>query len=249
MNMAKRAANDDSENVAQKQKNTGKELLSYLVIIIVAFLLAQFWKNFISTKVEVISGSMKDSLQIGDRLIASKLPYIFGEPQRGDIVIFRFPDDETEVFIKRLIGLPGETIEIVDGYVYVDGVLLEEDYVKGSRVGDFGPYFVPEGEYFMLGDNRLHSGDSREWEDKYVSNDQLIGKGLFLYKPEFRKLYNDSAAEKPSNVVGIAVGGMALIVLTVILVLIWRKHSLTKAKRRSDTLQTEERKPEIRKFE
>lgn len=189
MNMAKRAANDDGDTAVQKQKNIVKEILSYVIIIVIAFLLAQFWKSFISTKVEVISGSMKDTLQIDDRLIASKLPYIFGEPQRGDIVIFKFPDDEEEVFIKRLIGLPGETIEIVNGYVYVDGVLLEEDYVRGEREGNFGPYLVPEGEYFMLGDNRLHSGDSREWNDKYVSKDQLIGKALFLYKPEFRKLY------------------------------------------------------------
>lgn len=178
------------DSSTQKQKNIIKEILSYIIIIVIAFLLAQFWKHFISTKVEVISGSMKDTLQIDDRLIASKLPYIFGEPERGDIVVFHFPDDESEVFIKRLIGLPGETIEIVDGYVYVDGVLLEETYVKGNREGNYGPYLVPEREYFMLGDNRLHSGDSREWNDKYVSKDQLIGKGLFLYKPEFRKLYD-----------------------------------------------------------
>lgn len=189
MNMAKRAADDDGDITVQKRNSIVKEILSYAVIIVIAFLFAMFWKHFIATKVEVISGSMKDTLQIDSRLIASKLPYIFGEPQRGDIVVFRFPDDESEVFIKRLIGLPGETIEIVDGYVYVDGVLLEEDYVKGEREGNYGPYEVPEGEYFMLGDNRLHSGDSREWDDKYVSMDQLIGKGLFLYKPEFRKLY------------------------------------------------------------
>lgn len=178
-----------SEQNGKGKKNLLKEILSYVIIIVLAFLLAQFWKQYISTKVEVISGSMKDTLQIGDRLIASKLPYVFGEPERGDIVVFYFPDDETEVFIKRLIGLPGETIEIIDGYVYVDGEVLDEDYVRGERSGNFGPYEVPEGEYFMLGDNRHFSGDSREWNDKYVSKDQLIGKGMFLYKPEFRKLY------------------------------------------------------------
>lgn len=189
MSKANHVDNNISEQNGKKKKNLLKEILSYVVIIALAFLLAQFWKQYISTKVEVISGSMKDTLQIGDRLIASKLPYVFGEPERGDIVVFYFPDDETEVFIKRLIGLPGETIEIIDGYVYVDGEVLDEDYVRGERSGDFGPYEVPDGEYFMLGDNRHFSGDSREWNDKYVSKDQLIGKGMFLYKPEFRKLY------------------------------------------------------------
>lgn len=191
MSVENQRVNEVTETGMKKEKNIVKEILSYVIIIALAFVLAHFWKQYISTKVEVISGSMKDTLQIDDRLIASKLPYVFGEPQRGDIVVFHFPDDESEVFIKRLIGLPGETIEIVDGYVYVDGVLLEEDYVKGNREGSFGPYEVPDGEYFMLGDNRLHSGDSREWNDKYVSKDQLIGKALFLYKPEFRKLYED----------------------------------------------------------
>lgn len=191
MSAENQRVNEVTETGMKKEKSIVKEILSYVIIIALAFVLAHFWKQYISTKVEVISGSMKDTLQIDDRLIASKLPYVFGEPQRGDIVVFHFPDDESEVFIKRLIGLPGETIEIVDGYVYVDGVLLEEDYVKGNREGSFGPYEVPDGEYFMLGDNRLHSGDSREWNDKYVSKDQLIGKALFLYKPEFRKLYED----------------------------------------------------------
>lgn len=188
MSTEKHTAKDDGENTTKK-RNIVKEVIIYGVVLLLALLLAQFWKNYVTTKVEVISGSMRDTLEVGDRLIASKLPYIFGEPKRGDIVVFRFPDDETEVYIKRLIGLPGEVIEIVDGYVYVDGVLLEEDYVRGNREGDYGPYEVPPGEYFMLGDNRLQSGDSREWNDKYVSKNQIIGKGMFLYKPEFRKLY------------------------------------------------------------
>lgn len=189
MNMAKRAANDDGDVAVQKRKTIMKEIISYLIIIVAAFLLAQFFKYFIAAKVTVISGSMMDTLKKGDCLISSKLPYVFGEPQRGDIVVFHFPDDEEQVFIKRLIGLPGETIEIVDGYVYVEGVLLEENYVRGERKGNYGPYLVPEGEYFMLGDNRLGSEDSRAWDDKYVSKRQLIGKAMFLYKPEFRDLY------------------------------------------------------------
>ncbi len=187
----KKAAKDtdgESDTLSGKQKII-KEILSYVIIIVLAVLIAGLWKNFITTKIEVISGSMKDTLQVDDRLIASKLPYIFGEVERGDIVVFHFPDDESQVYIKRLIGLPGETIEMIDGYVYIDGVLYEEDYVRGERRGNYGPYEVPEGEYFMLGDNRNQSGDSREWKDKYVSMDQIIGKALFRYKPNFEKLY------------------------------------------------------------
>lgn len=241
MNMANGAASDAEDTAVRKQKNVAKELLSYAVIIIIAFLLAQFWKTFISTKVEVISGSMKDTLQIDDRLIASKLPYIFGKPQRGDIVIFRFPDDETEVFIKRLIGLPGETVEIVDGYVYIDGVLLEEDYVKGERKGNYGPYLVPEGEYFMLGDNRLHSGDSREWNDKYVSYDQLIGKGLFLYKPEFRKLYGDTAGGQQNSIVKYIICAIAVVAVAILIVYARKKYILSKEKQQLDTWQAKKR--------
>jgi len=168
-----------------------KEILSYAFYIGLAIVLALLWKTFVFTKVEVISGSMMDTLQVGDRLIASKMPYIFGEVQRGDIMVFHFPDDENEIYIKRVIGLPGETVEIINGYVYIDGVLLEEDYVRGERYGNYGPYLVPQGEYFMLGDNRLNSEDSRAWKDKYVSKSQIVGKALFRYKPKFEKIYSE----------------------------------------------------------
>ena len=92
MSMEQQMENPTTNQVGKqkKKRNVLKEILSYAIIIALAFFLAQFWKEYISTKVEVISGSMKDTLQIDDRLIASKLPYIFGEPQRGDIVVFYF---------------------------------------------------------------------------------------------------------------------------------------------------------------
>ncbi len=167
------------------------EILSYGFYIALAVVLALLWKNFVLTKVEVVSGSMNDTLKKDDRLVASKIPYMFGEVQRGDIIVFHFPDDEKEIYIKRCIGLPGETVEIINGYVYIDGTLLQEDYVKGERSGSYGPYHVPEGEYFMLGDNRHNSEDSRAWKDKYVSKSQIVGKALFRYKPKFEKIYSD----------------------------------------------------------
>lgn len=183
-------APEDPEKAKKKKRNAIiREVLSYLFYLALAFALAILWKNFVMTKVEVVSGSMEDTLQIDDRLVASKLPYIFGSPERGDIVVFHFPDDESQIFIKRVIGLPGETVEMINGYVYIDGVLLEEDYIKGERDGNAGPFLVPEGHYFMLGDNRLSSLDSRAWEHKYVSKSQIIGKALFRYRPKLEKIY------------------------------------------------------------
>lgn len=183
-------APEDPEKAKKKKRNAIiREVLSYLFYLALAFALAILWKNFVMTKVEVVSGSMEDTLQIDDRLVASKLPYIFGSPERGDIVVFHFPDDESQIFIKRVIGLPGETVEMINGYVYIDGVLLEEDYIKGERDGNAGPFLVPEGHYFMLGDNRLSSLDSRAWENKYVSKSQIIGKALFRYRPKLEKIY------------------------------------------------------------
>lgn len=181
---------EDKEKAKKKKKYAVlREVLSYVFYLALAFVLAILWKNFVMTKVEVISGSMLDTLQIDDRLVASKLPYIFGKPQRGDIVVFHFPDNEEEVYIKRLIGLPGETVEMKNGYVYIDGVLLEEDYIKGEREGNAGPFEVPEGHYFMLGDNRNSSLDSRVWTNKYVSDKQIIGKAIFRYKPKLGRIY------------------------------------------------------------
>jgi signal peptidase I len=105
------------------------------------------------------------------------------DPQRFDIIIFRYPDNEKELYIKRLIGLPGETVEIFEGKVYINGaeVPLPDDFIEEPMYGSFGPYQVPENCYFMLGDNRNNSKDSRFWDNPYVTFDQIVGKALFRY--------------------------------------------------------------------
>jgi signal peptidase I len=131
---------------------------------------------------------MLDTIQLEDRIIGSRLSYINSTPQRGDIVIFPFPDNEAKIYIKRVIGLPGETIEVRDGRVYINGSdtpldepYLKEEYLVGSR--DFGPYTVPEGSYFMLGDHRNNSADSRVWTNTCVKEEKIMGKALFIYYP------------------------------------------------------------------
>ena len=102
------------------------------------------------------------------------------DPERFDIIIFKFPDDESQLFIKRLIGLPGETVEIRDGKVYINGSdePLDDSFVPEVPTGNYGPYTVPEDSYFMLGDNREYSRDSRFWKNTFVSFDEIVGKAI-----------------------------------------------------------------------
>ena len=110
------------------------------------------------------------------------------EPERFDIVIFKYPDDESQLFIKRVIGLPGETVEIKDGKVYIDGseTPLDDSFIPETMKGSFGPYQVPEDCYFMLGDNRNNSKDSRYWKNTYVRFDQIVGKAVIRYYPSIK---------------------------------------------------------------
>ena len=126
----------------------------------------------------------------GDRIFGFRLAYEWNEPERFDIVIFKYPDDpeQKELYIKRIIGLPGETINIVNGKVYIDGkkTPLDDSFCPETPIGDFGPYTVPEGCYFMLGDNRNCSKDSRFWENTYVREDQIVGKAVLRYYPSIK---------------------------------------------------------------
>ena len=126
----------------------------------------------------------------GDRIFGFRLAYEWNEPERFDIVIFKSPDDpeQKELYIKRIIGLPGETINIVNGKVYIDGkkTPLDDSFCPETPIGDFGPYTVPEGCYFMLGDNRNCSKDSRFWENTYVREDQIVGKAVLRYYPSIK---------------------------------------------------------------
>ncbi len=164
------------------QNKMVKEIVSWLLVFVIAVALATFINKVVIFKVVVPSGSMEKTIMIGDRVFTYRLSYLFSDPKRGDIIVFPFPDDESVDYIKRIIGLPGDTIEgRDDGYVYINGEKLEEDYVTGP-VTSFGPYEVPEDSYFMMGDNRGISEDSRYWDDKFVKRSKIIGKALFKYK-------------------------------------------------------------------
>ena len=125
------------------------------------------------------TGSMMDTIMPNATFIFDSRPYEKQLPERFDIIAFKLPDDPSQSQIKRIIGLPGETISIVGGKVYIndEAMPLNEDYLKEIPYEeDLGPYSIPEGSYFLLGDNRNNSADSRFWNNKFVPNEYILGK-------------------------------------------------------------------------
>ena len=165
-----------------------KELASWLLILVISFSVAIFINEVILINARIVSGSMEDTIMTGDRVMGLRFAYWFSEPQRQDIVIFYSADKSQKTLIKRIIGMPGDTVEIYDGTVYINGEPLEEPYLKEEMRGTFGPYEVPEGCYFMMGDNRNGSGDSRFWADPYLKREAILGKAVFIYWPHFQSL-------------------------------------------------------------
>lgn len=169
-----------------------KEILSWVCIIISAVAIAYFLNNYIIANSRVPTGSMENTIMSKSRVIGSRLSYIASDPERGDVVIFHYPDDPTgkTFFVKRIIGMPGETVTVIDGKVYIDDsdTPLEEPYLPEPMEGSYGPYTVPEGSYFVMGDNRNNSMDARFWKNTYVEKDRIIAKVLFSYFPSIKKI-------------------------------------------------------------
>lgn len=175
--------------MSEEKKTSAKaEIFSWIKVIISAIIIALFVDFVIIANAVVPTGSMESTIPAGSRIMGLRLYYNFKDPERGDIVIFKYPDDEKVDYLKRIIGLPGETVEIISGKVYIDGELLDEPYLDEEPTGDFGPYQVPEDSYFMLGDNRAVSKDSRYWTNTYVRRDKIIAKAFFMYWPKFKWL-------------------------------------------------------------
>lgn len=129
------------------------------------------------------SGSMRDTLQLGDQFIADKFSYrvLHEQPRRGDIVVFRHPSDTRGTWVKRVIGLPGDVVKVRDFTVYVNGEALNEDYIRERPWTDFGPVTVPKDAYFVMGDNRNNSDDSRSWG--FLPRNHLLGRAMLVYWP------------------------------------------------------------------
>lgn len=164
------------------------ELREYLEALLLSVILAGLIIAFIAQSFLVEGSSMEPSFHDGQRLMVEKVSYRFREPKRGEVVVFRYPGDERRKFIKRVIGLPGDEITIRNGFLHVNGQRLEESYINGPTYGTysaptFGPVLVPEGTYFVLGDNRRNSDDSRYPDVGFVPKKNLVGRALFVYWP------------------------------------------------------------------
>lgn len=183
-------AKKSADNNSPKQPETvswQRELLSWIMIFVIAIGAALLLKNFVIINATVPTGSMENTIMPEDDLLGFRLSYIFSEPERGDVVIFKFPDDESQKFIKRIIGLPGEKVVIRDAKIYINDSEepLDEPYLKEEWVvaNDGFEFQVPEDCYLVLGDNRNDSRDARYWINTYVTKDQIIGKAEFIYYP------------------------------------------------------------------
>jgi len=164
------------------------DILDFSKLFFISLATAFILKETVVACSLVPTGSMEETIVPGSRIVINRLAYTFNEPQRGDIVSFYYPDDGTTLYLKRIIGLPGEKVEGIDGVVYVDDIPLKENYIKEEMQGSFGPFTVPENSYFMMGDNRNNSWDSRYWDDKYVDISEIIGKAEIEYYPEIKVL-------------------------------------------------------------
>ena len=186
-----------------RPKTVLMEMFSYIKIFSAAILIAFVLTRCVIVNAETPTSSMENTIMTGDRIFGFRMAYglnfdFFGkhisyktkDPERFDIIIFKFPDDESQLFIKRVIGLPGETVEIKDGKVYIDGseTALDDSFIPEKMQGSFGPYTVPDNCYFMLGDNRNDSKDSRFWKNTFVRFDQIIGKAVVRYYPSIKLL-------------------------------------------------------------
>ncbi|MEK9658073.1 MAG: signal peptidase I [bacterium] len=170
------------KNSLKTKRKAVYHLFDLAEALLVALVAALFIRAVAIQTSLIPTGSMIPTLQIRDRLFVNKLPYYWSSPNRGDIVVFKSPYKDKKEYVKRCIGLPGETVMLEKGIVFINGkqlilpgVLVKRDYSY------YGPVEVPDGHYFVLGDNRAHSADSRVWG--FVPEDDLVGKAWYTFWP------------------------------------------------------------------
>lgn len=174
--------------VEYKGKSVTRE---YTEAFVIAIVLAVIIRIFIVEAFKIPSGSMIPTLLVGDHLLVNKFLYRFKEPERGDVIVFKYPDDPSRNFIKRIVGVGGDTIEVRDKVLYVNGKAQDESFTQHvspellparySTRDNFAEITVPKSNYFMMGDNRDSSLDSRFWKNRFVTRQAIVGKAFIIY--------------------------------------------------------------------
>ncbi len=171
---------NEQDSAKETKVDVRKEILSWILYIVIVVLVVWLILHFVGQRTVVDGSSMNDTLSDGDNLIVEKLSYRFSDPKRFDIIVFRPYEDSNEFYIKRIIGLPGETVRIGDdGTIYINGEVLEEEYGKETiqRPGRASEEItLGENEYFVLGDNRNNSTDSRTTQVGNVKRSSIVGR-------------------------------------------------------------------------
>ena len=176
----------DKKKVEEKDFSWKREIISTTLYLFCVVALTFLFIQFVGQRTHVNGDSMNVTLQDGDNLIVDKLSYRFKDPERFDIIVFPYQYQEKTYYIKRIIGMPGETLQVIDGMVYIDGEMLDESY--GKEVMDYAgiasePVELGQDEYFVLGDNRNNSSDSRDPSVGNIKEDQIIGKAFIRIWP------------------------------------------------------------------
>lgn len=171
------------------EKGTIKGILGWILYFAAIIAVSLFIVAFIGQRTVVDGDSMNDTLHNNDNLLVDKVSYRFHDIERFDIVVFRYYGDysaKKKFYIKRVIGLPGETVQIIDGNIYINGEILEESYGKEEMLSSgraYEPITLGEDEYFVLGDNRNNSSDSRDPSVANVNRSQIVGRAFFRITP------------------------------------------------------------------
>jgi len=174
-----------------KEKRHGQnKTVEWFKSLIWAVAIALFIRAFLIGNFKIPSTSMVPTLKVGDRLLSNNIIYKIRPPKRGEVVIFKYPEDPKRDFVKRMIGLPGEKVMIKDGRIFINGMPVEEESIAGRYYYSEGYYGngeeieVPPDSYYVLGDNSINSKDSRYWG--FVPKKNLVGRALFTYWPPWR---------------------------------------------------------------
>ena len=178
---------DENKNLSEGKSSVMRETISFILYIAIVFLLTYLVIHYVGQRTQVSGTSMEYTLSDGDNLIVDKISYRFHKPERYDIIVFPFQYEENTYYIKRIIGLPGEKIQISeDGAIYIDGKVLEESYGR-EIIEDPGqaeePIVLDEDEYFVLGDNRNASSDSRDPSVGVIHEGDIIGRAWLRIYP------------------------------------------------------------------